>query len=214
MDVKIIRTNHKRRGHVSGFIFEVRKHTLILLMFLLLFAGLLCGNFAVSGSESIFDSIGELFSSHITSLNRQTFLKSFFYNAVVNVGLVLLNFIFGLCAIGFPVSLVSVFGKGLSIGALSSYMYSSFSLKGFGYCMLVVYPVQIIACLLLLKTGQESFSMSLSLLRILTERQQSNMLQTDIHKYLIRFIAIIIINLIVSVFSALMNIYVTKFFNF
>lgn len=214
MDVKIIRTNYKRRGHVSGFIFEARKHTLIILMFLLLFAGLLCGNFLVSGSESISDSVGEIFTSYITSLNRQTFLKSFFCCAAVNIGLVLVNFIFGLCAIGFPVVLVSVFGKGLSIGALSSYMYSTFALKGFGYCMLVIYPIQVIACLLLLKTGQESFEMSLSLLRILTERQKNSMVQTDMQKYLIRFILLFTINLVLSFFSAFLNIYITKFFNF
>ncbi len=214
MDVKIIRTNRRKKGHISGFIFEVRKHTVILMLFFLFFAGLLCGNFVVSGSRSAFDSIGELFNSYLTSLNGESFFKSFLYNSIVNVGFVLLNFVFGLCAIGFPVSLVSVFCKGLSIGALSSYMYSAFSLKGFGYCMLVIYPVQIIASLILFKTGQESLSMSLSLLRTLTERHQNNEQETDIRRYSVGFIIIIIINLILSAFSALMNIYITKLFNF
>lgn len=214
MDVKIIRTNRKRRGHVRGFIFEVRKHALMLLMLLLLVTGLLSGNFTVTGNENTFNSIGDLFSSYIDSLSGQTFLRSFFNNAVVNTGLILINFLFGLCAIGFPIPLISVFVKGLSIGALSSYMYSSFALKGFGYCMLVVYPVQIIACLVLLKTGQESFSMSVSILRMLTERRQNNGSETDIRHYLLRFLAIILISLILSMISAVMNIYITRFFNF
>lgn len=214
MDVKIIRTNHKRRGHVRGFIFEARRHTLVFLLFLLLFAGLLCGNFTVSGNESIYNSTEEFFSEYISSLNGQTFIKNFLNNVVVNMFFVLLNFVFGLCAIGFPVSLISVFIKGMSIGVLSSYMYSAFALKGFTYCLLVVYPVQIIASLILMKTGQESFLMSLKLLRTLTERQQSNSYHTDIQKYLMHFIIIIVINLILSAVSAVMNVYVTKFFNF
>lgn len=213
MDVKIIRTNKRKKGQIIGFIFEARKHTVVFLLFVLFLVGLLCGNFVVSGSKSIFDLIGELFKSHIKSLNGATFLRSFIYNSVVNVGLILFNFIFGLCAIGFPAPIMSVFIKGLGIGALCSYMYSNFSLKGFGYCMLVVYPVQIIASLMLLKSGQESLSMSLSLLRVLTERQQSNISQ-NIHKYLMNFIIIIIVNVFLSAVSVILNFYVTKLFNF
>lgn len=213
MDVKIIRTNRRKKGQISGFVFEARKHAVIILLLMLFLAGLLCGNFIVSGSKSIFDLISELFKNHIKSLDGETFLSSFLYNSVVNIGLILLNFIFGLCAIGFPVPIVSVFIKGLSIGSLCSYMYSCFSLKGFGYCMLVIYPVQIVASLLLLKSGQESLSMSLTLLRVFTERQQNNISQ-NVHKYLMGFMIIIIINMLLSAVSAVLNIYVTELFNF
>ncbi len=214
MDVKIIKTNRKRNGHVSGFIFEARKHVLMLFLFLLLFTGLLLGNFIVNGNEKIYNSIGDIFQSYIDSLDGQTFLRCFLQNAIINAGILFINFIFGLCAVGFPVPLISVLIKGLSIGALSSYLYTSFALKGFGYCMLVVYPVQIIACLILLKTGQDSFKMSISLLKILNERRQNSNEGTEFNQYLLKFIITISISTILSLITAVMTVYITKLFNF
>lgn len=214
MDVKIIRANRKRHGHVGGFIFEAKKHVMMLMMFALLFAGLLLGNFMVSGNKNISESVGALFISHINSLEGQTFIKFFLQIFAVNVGIILVNFLFGLCAVGFPVSLISILTKGISIGALSSYMYAEFALKGFGYCMLVIYPVQIVSCLILLKVCHESIGMSVSILKILTEKKLTTSGETDIRRYLIRFTVLIVFCLLLSALSSVMSLYVTKLFNF
>lgn len=214
MDVKIIRTKGNRRGHVGGFIFEAKKHILMLMMFVLLFSGLILGNFIVSGNENIYESVRRLFTSYVNSLDGQTFIKYFFQNFVVNGGIILINLLFGLCAVGFPVPLISLLTKGISIGALSSYMYGEFTLKGFGYCMLVIYPVQIISCLILLKMGQESITMSVSILKILTEKKLSTSGETDLRRYMIRFIVLIIFCFFLSAVSSVMSLYVTRLFNF
>ncbi len=214
MDVKILRTNRKRNGHLSGFIFEARKHILMVVMFMILFVGLIMGNFTVAADEGISDSVGNIFSSYINSVGGQTFKKCFLQNLTVNSVMLLINFIFGLCAIGFPVPLMGLFIKGFSLGLLSKYMYESYALKGFGYCVLVIYPVQIAVSMILLKTSQQSVSMSTSLLRILTNRNQSNEKTSEIQKYVAEFFILLVVGAILSCISALLTVYITKYFNF
>lgn len=214
MDVKLIRTRKSRNNNVKGFIFDVKKHLIMLLMFFIIFSGLLSGNILIKGNTETYNSVGTIFENYIFSLSGQTLLKVFILQLAVNLSVVLLNLIFGLCAIGFPVPCISLFVKGLSIGALSSFMYSEFALKGFGYCVLVFYPIQILLCLILLKTGKESFKMSFSLLKILIDKKQKTGETSDIRLYLLRYVFLILLTCVISFASAILSVCVVKLFNF
>lgn len=214
MDVKFIRTNRRKNGHVGGFILEAKKHVTILLLFLVMFSGLLLGNFLVKSDSGTYQAVKNLFDSYLSSLPGQTFLRNFLLQLAINTASLAINLVFGLCAIGFPVPIISTLIKGLSIGALSSFLYMEYALKGFGYCMLVFYPVQIISSLILMSSGKESFGMSVSLLRTLTENRQKIGENNEIKLYLLRFLIFVLISCVLSLISAVLSVYVVKLFNF
>ncbi len=214
MDVKLIRTRNSRNNHVAGFVFEVKKHLLMFLMFIIIFSGLLLGNILIKGNQDTYNSVETIFENYISSLSGQTLVHIFTLQLAINLSGVFLNLIFGLCAIGFPIPCISLFIRGLSIGALSSFMYSEFALKGFGYCVLVFFPVQILMCLILLRSGKDSFEMSFSLLKMLTDKKQKTGEITDIRLYLFRYIVLILLTCIISFVSAVLSVYVVKLFNF
>ncbi len=214
MDVKIIRTKRNRNGHVGGFVFETKKHIVMLCLFLIFFFGLLMGNFFVKGDTDTYETVESLFSEYISSLSGQTILKCFYMHFLVNFVNLLINFIFGFCAIGFPVPLIMALVKGISVGAFSSFMYSEYSLKGFGYCMLIFYPIQIISCLIMMRAGKDSFSLSTDLLRILFEQQQRTDSSTNLKLYLLRFLILFTAMIVLSLVSAVLSIYIVELFNF
>lgn len=214
MDVKLIRTRKSRNNHITGFIFEAKKHIPMFLMFTIVFSGLISGNIFIKGNADTYNSVRTIFENYISSLSGQTLLSVFLLQIAVNLSGVFLNLIFGLCAIGFPIPCISLFIKGLSIGALSSFMYSEFALKGFGYCMLVFYPVQIIISLILLRSGKDSIDMSFSLLKMLTDRKQKTGETPEIRMYIFRYIFLILLTCVISFVSAVLSVYVVKLFNF
>ena len=214
MDVKLIRTRKSRNNNVAGFIFDVKKHLIVCLLFFIIFSGLLSGNILIKGNPDTYNAVGTIFENYIFSLSGQTLLRVFILQLAVNLSAVLLNLFFGLCAVGFPIPCISLFIKGLSIGALSSFMYSEFALKGFGYCVLIFYPIQILLCLILLKTGKDSFEMSFSLLKMLTDRKQKTGEISDIRLYLLRYIFLILLTCVISFISAVLSVYIVKLFNF
>ncbi len=214
MDVKVIRTKFKRKGHVGGFIFQVSKHVCVLTLFVVLFVGLVCGNFLLKSNDSTYETVKLLFEDYLSSLSGQTLIRNFSTQLVINFTFLLVSFIFGLCAIGFPVPIIINLIKGVSIGALSAFIYSQFALKGFGYCMLVFYPMQIVLSVVTLYAGKESFTMSVSIFKHLTGQRQTKDSLGDIRLYLVRYLALAIITAVASFISAVLSVYVTKLFNF
>lgn len=214
MDVKVIRTKLRKRGHVGGFIFQASKHMLTLVMFFVFFLGLLSGNFLVKSSTSTYETVNTLFQNYLQGLSGQTVISSFFSQVLINIILIALCFVFGLCAIGFPVPIILNLIKGISIGALSSFMYAEYALKGFGYCMLVFYPVQIALSLIMLKSGKESFSMSTSIFKILSDSRQKQIGGTEFKAYIIKFLILLVVCIIITLISAVLSVYVIKLFNF
>ncbi len=214
MDVKVIRTKFKRKGHVGGFIFQASKHIWVLVLFAVLFVGLICGNFLLKSSENTYETVKLLFEDYLSSLSGQTLMRNFSTQLVINFAFLLVSFIFGLCAIGFPVPIIINLIKGISIGALSAFMYSQFALKGFGYCMLVFYPVQIVLSVVTLYSGKESFTMSVSIFKHLTGQRQTKDSLCDIKLYALRYLVLSVITAIASFISAVLSVYVTKLFDF
>ncbi len=214
MDVKFLKVNKRHRGQIGGFVVQAREHVLTLVMFIIMLIGLIFGNFLVKGNESTYETVKGLFENYLSDLDGQTLMSQFLSQSLVNLTFLLLCFVFGLCAIGFPISIITNLVKGISIGALSSFMYSEYTLKGFGYCMLIFYPVQLILSLAMLKTGRESFSMSVSIFKTVTNlsRRQGN--EENFKMYLVKFLILLIINLLMSFISALLSVYAVKFFNF
>lgn len=214
MDVKLMQRRRTKNGHVGGFVVQASKHILMMILFAVLFIGLICGNFFVKESENTYETVGNLFQDYISSLSGQTLLRTFLVQSMINIVILALTFVFGLCAIGFPVPIILMLIKGISIGALSGFMYTEYALKGFGYCMLVFYPVQIISCLILLRAGKESFSMSKSIFKILTEQRQKAGDVCDLKLYLLRYFILFIAMIIVSFISAILSVYVIPLFKF
>lgn len=214
MDVKLIRTNRRRNGHVGGFILEVKKHILMLLLLLVVLSGLLLGNFFVKGDTDTYETVKTVFEGYLSSVSGQTLMKNFILQLAVNCTVCVVNLIFGLCAVGFPVPVIILLIKGLSIGALSSFLYAEYALKGFGYCMLIFYPIQIIITLILMSSGKESFSMSVSLLKLLTGQRQKTVYETELKMYMVRFLIYIAVICIISFISAVLSVYVIKLFDF
>lgn len=214
LDVKLIKLRRKRKAYVGGFVVQASRHIVMLVLFVVFFIGLLSGNLIVKSSESTYNNIFRLFNDYILSSTGQAFLKSFFTQSVYNITIIMTMFVFGLCAIGFPLPILITFAKGISIGALSSFLYTQYTLKGFGFCMLVLYPIQIWHCLILLRAGKECFNMSINLVKYITGNKQKNDENYSLKMYILRFAILLVSVVIISLISTAMTNYINPLFNF
>ncbi len=214
MDVKLPKIRSKRNKRIGGFVVQASKHIMIMCFFAVLFSGLIAGNLFVKADKDTYDSVGEIFESYLSFSEGQTLIKAFLDNLLINVLTLGIFFVFGLCAVGFPVPAVIIFIKGLSIGALSGFMYSEYALKGFGFCTLAFYPVQIISCLVLLTAGKEAFNMSKSIFTSLIEQRAKSTDEYDFKLYLLRFSVLLAVIIFISFLSAVISVYLLKVFEF
>ncbi|MBE6782803.1 MAG: hypothetical protein E7536_02175 [Ruminococcaceae bacterium] len=214
LDVKLIRLRRKKKAYVGGIVVQASRHIVILILFAVLFMGLLSGNLIVKSNENIYNKIFQLFNDYILSSSGQAFIKTFFTQSVYNVVLIFIMSVLGLCAVGFPLPVLITFMKGVSIGALSSFLYTHYTLKGFGFCMLAFFPVQILYCLILLRAGKECFNMSINILRYIAGNKQKNDEDLSLKLYLLRSLILLIFVILVSLISTTITVYINPLFNF
>ena len=215
MDVKIYKKKiHRQNGHVGGFIFEAKKHFLIVVLCFVVLTGLITGSILIKRSPDLYETIKNIFQNFISDVSGQTLLRNFTAQIITNSAVIFPIFIFGMCAIGFPVPFFVVFIKGLSIGTISSLLYNEYGLKGFGFCMLVFFPIQLIITLSLIFSGKESIRMSLGLLKTLTEQNLKTCETHETKKYVFLSVMWVLISTFASFVSAVLNVYVVRFFDF
>lgn len=214
MEVKLPKIRSKRNKRIGGFVVQASKHIMIMCFFAVLFSGLITGNLFVKADKDTYNSVGKIFESYLSFSEGQTLIKVFFDNLLINALTLGIFFIFGLCAVGFPVPAVLIFIKGLSIGALSAFMYTEYALKGFGFCTLAFYPVQIISCLVWLTAGKEAFNMSKTIFTSLIEQRTKQTKEPDFKLYLLRFFVLFAVIVLISLLTALISVYLLKLFEF
>lgn len=213
MDVRLIKVNRKKT-HLGGFVVQASRHILILMLFSVLVTGMITGSIFVKNNIELYNTVSQIFQNHILSVSEEAFINIFIRTTIVNLSCTAALFFFGMCALGVPLPVFFTLIKGLGIGAFSSFMYSEYAMKGFGYCMLIFYPVQIIECMIVLKSGKESFSMSSDLFRMLTGKKQINNEEHSVRVYIIKFIVLSVIQLFSAAVSTLLTIYLIPLLKF
>lgn len=214
LDVKLIKIRKNRNRQTRGFIVQANKQIIIIVLFVVFFLGLILGHTFFKSSSYLQNTVNVLFSDYIEEIISKPFIKVLTKEIIFSIMLLLITFIIGLCAVGFPFSVFLLLIKGLSIGALSSCIYTVHGIKGFGFCMLVFYPIQILNCLILLRAGKESFEMSMSILRYITTGRLKVGENADFRVYLIKFLTLTAISSMISLLSAVLLEYITPLLNF
>ena len=215
LDVKLIKLHRRKvKKYIGGFVVQARKHTITMILFLIFLISMIIGSIFVKSNTNLYNAISEQFKNFLIGVSEQSFLKIFLSQVTVNIILSALIFIFGLCGLGFPVPIVILFIKGISIGALSSFLYTEYTLKGFGFCMLIFYPIQVLLCLNFLHTGKEGVKMSTEILRFIIGLRQKSEYDIDFRVYLLNSFISFILILIINLVSALLLVYVHPMFNF
>lgn len=199
---------------VSGFVVQAKKNISIVIFILLIILGMIIGNLAIRSDLLLSVKIKGMFENYLTLISTQTMLENITNQIIISSSLLVSLFLLGFFSIGTPIITLIQLLKGIGIGALSGYMYSTHSFSGFGYCMLLLYPFEIFQCVCIVLAGNESYYISSDL--FLTLRNKKSTIQEDsaVMKYLSRYLILIMISLFVSLLSGIANSLLINIFKF
>ncbi len=214
MDIKFYKLHKAKNNHLGGFVVQASKHIKILILFVILVTGMIIGNFLLKINDNTYIITKNIFSEYTLSLTERTLLQHFLNQCTINISMLFIYFISGLCAIGFPTPIIFTLLKGISIGALSTFLYSEYTLKGFVYCILILYPIQIVLNLIILKAGKESLTMSKNIFKILTEQKQKSEDNNYFKIYLLHYLVLVSVTILISLICSLLSIYIVPLFKF
>ena len=204
MDVKSL-----KKKKVPGLVIRAREHTVTLGMFCLFFVGIISGALMIRLENPISSLIVSMFRQYNGLIVANGFIKNFAELFFSNVFFVLVLFFLGFSAIGSPFVCIISFVKGVGIGIVSSYLYNNYMLSGFGYCMLIFFPQQIINMLALFIAMNESFVNSKMIFKTIGGTNQN---EFDLKIYSQRYFFVFILEVISSLLGSVLNTYLSPVF--
>ena len=208
MKYKELRINSSLRNAVLS----MRDSWRIALLTSLLICGLMIGAFVIKNNNGIFsEQLVEIIKESISRKKDSGFLSLLIDSFIPNLMYMILCFSFGLCAVGIPAISVLPLIKGFSIGIISSYIYSCYSVKGVCYCLIILFPAQIISSALLIYAGNEGYYMSSELFTAVSKMSNTSE-NNSFRLYIVRFLILLAFSLIASLFDALLSILFSRFF--
>ena len=166
----------KRTGRIQAYYRAPASPTLHrreILLFGMLLVGLICGALTVRTSgNTILSHVWALFRNYFDVKAQQSVLYNWSNAFFKRTLLLVVIYWIGTCAFGTPVLYAVPTIHGVGIGLVSAYLYASLSLKGVGYCALLLFPGEIIFCATMLLACAAGMEMSGQLLHLLSGKTE------------------------------------------
>lgn len=128
----------------------------IYLISVLFAAGLVTGALLLKYNSDATENISVIFDSYSSIRTEQGIIINFLNTFGVNVIFFICSIFLGFSLIGYPFLMLLPLVKGMGLGALTGFLYSQFALKGFGYCVLMIFPGAAVASLALIAACNDS----------------------------------------------------------
>lgn len=119
-------------------------------------AGLVAGAILLKSDSLITDKISILFDTYSSLRAEQSLFQNFCNSFAINGLFIILNIFLGFSLIGYPLLTVLPIFKGLGIGAVCGYLYSTYKFVGLGYSILMIYPGAIVSAFALIVSCNDS----------------------------------------------------------
>lgn len=171
--------------------------------------GLCLGVICETINNEVYSTLDGYYVSYLDTLKGQTFLQSFLNFAATNLIFIVFALLFGLCAVGYQLLCFIPLLKGLGIGCICSYIYSSFGLSGVLYCSLVVFLPSVIVFTALIISCSQSNRMSKALLNLVDKKIKENE-ELNVRFFILRYVIIALIIIIASIIYATMLIFLKR----
>ena len=158
---------HKYSLRVNSFILNWK----IILPSLFAVGGLFLGCLSGKGEWRLYLKITDLFIPVLTQ-GLTSLLSEFIRALLIPTAFSAILFFLGLSAYGgFAVNFIPLAYSCL-IGEISYYMYNTYTLKGLGYCVILIFPYAMLSLAGLVLSSAESMSMSEFMLRTVSESKR------------------------------------------
>ncbi len=204
-----MRTSYKKYGSIN--------YSKYIMMFIsiLFIIGFIYGNFITSySSESLEKYIGEIVNNFISSRHNQAIFKTLYYSFFSSGLIILLSYVTGFWGIGHIITLIIPIFKGMGVGLIFSYIYSTYQIKGFLYCIIIILIPNLLYILCIIISCKESIKLSSIIFSNFMPSKKLEINNKIIKTYTIKHIIIILICFISSILDALLNFIFSGFFNF
>ncbi len=128
------------------------ENTRIYVLAIMFSSGIIIGALCLKNNIIIFNNLKTYFENYMILKSGQGISEIFLNSMTSNLLFISINIFLSFSLIGYPLIIWIPFLKGLGIGSVCGYLYTTYKLIGFGYCVLTVFPGAIVSTFALISS--------------------------------------------------------------
>jgi len=181
------------------------------LAFILL--GILYGSIRFGGlNADIFSRLSAVFGSHTNMLETTGIMRLFFNSISQSLWIILIIFVLGFCAIGYPIIAALCFIQGIAFGLSASYVYALMGASGILYSLALMIPGTLMHFLIVINASKSAGHLSLRILSVVTNKSKQEDLHHKCWMYCVHFFIYILLLLIKALIESILITIFSGFF--
>lgn len=184
----------------------------MIVVFVCLTLGIVCGCIVYTVADNnLFSPLGKYFLSFATDFSNKNKPEIFSGLIISDLPYFIAMLVFGLSALGYiPVLLISFF-KCAGIGAVATYLYTTYSLEGIEYCILILFPSYAVMVLAIMMLTHSCYVTGMKINKLIRNKDESDI---ELQKYFLRSGLIYCIFVVASVIRFVTIISFSSLFSF
>ncbi len=139
---------------------EIMSNWKLFLPIIFLFAGIISGCIGGKGEGKLFLKITDYFTTVILTRDITSIGSEFLIYLIFPAVFLIVIFFLGLSVFGALITNVMPLIYGYIIGCISFFLYNEYTLKGLGYCIIMIFPYGTLCLLAIVLCCRESINMS------------------------------------------------------
>lgn len=139
---------------------EIMSNWKLFLPIIFTFAGIISGCIGGKGEEKLYLKITDYFTTVILTRDITSIGSEFLIYLIFPAVFLIVIFFLGLSVFGALITNVMPLIYGYIIGCISFFLYNEYTLKGLGYCIIMIFPYGTLCLLAIVLCCRESINMS------------------------------------------------------
>ena len=139
---------------------EIMSNWKLFLPIIFTFAGIISGCFGGKGEGKLYLKITDYFTTVILTRDITSIGSEFLIYLIFPAVFLIVIFFLGLSVFGALITNVMPLIYGYIIGCISFFLYNEYTLKGLGYCIIMIFPYGTLCLLAIVLCCRESINMS------------------------------------------------------
>lgn len=146
-----MRKSKKYKVYNGRILKEAIENSRIYILIILFIIGIIIGANSIRNTDSsLINQLRNIVDAYKNMRQVQEFSLNFIYSFVINSAFCACSCFLGFSLIGFPFIMWLPIIRGMSVGAVCGYLYSTHKLSGIGFALLTIYPGLIISTMALI----------------------------------------------------------------
>lgn len=181
---------------------------------LLFVFGITVGSIAFSKNDWLVNISQQIFNDYTKVHSGSSFFIKFFNCLFRYIIILVLYFLSGTSMLGIIISPMLVFWQGVLYGGFSAHLYTNYAINGIAFNATVVVPPVIISVICCFFAARESMMFAIILAKLTLPRSKPTNIYLDFKKYCGKFLIFILTCIFATAVDIILNLLLSKFFNF